>query len=372
MTKQEICELLDKLSDDDIHLLQKCLEDYISRRFSKEKKASQSRNLSSHKIMGTCPVCGSTHLIKWGKKDGKQRYHCKDCGATSTESTGTLVASSKIPEDVLLKIINCELRGDTLDEIHHETHKSAKTCFYIRQKLHEMAGVKVNESLLSGQFELDATYSKINLAGTRPEDMPRISKVRGTNQHIVGEFKSLTGPSHHKICIATAIDEMDNVAYKVVGLGYESENKYEKIANRIADGTLVISDNCSSIKNFAAHHGMKSDAIPTKPNAKFFTTPLGNSLGDVNELHAELKAITRKCHGISTRHLQGYLDWLSYRKKLKYTLDRELQPAQVLADLKEVMAKETVRQTCKTEQPISLKEAYGEYQYGTFSPENQG
>ena len=29
----------------------------------------------------------------------------------------------------------------------------------------------------------------------------------------------------------------------------------------------------------------------------------------------------RQKHGVSTRHLQGYLDWIVFKKKLKYTLD---------------------------------------------------
>ena len=31
-----------------------------------------------------CWVCGSLHVIKWGVRDGKQRFRCKDCGALNT------------------------------------------------------------------------------------------------------------------------------------------------------------------------------------------------------------------------------------------------------------------------------------------------
>ena len=31
-----------------------------------------------------CWVCGSLHVIKWGVREGKQRFRCKDCGALNT------------------------------------------------------------------------------------------------------------------------------------------------------------------------------------------------------------------------------------------------------------------------------------------------
>ena len=33
-----------------------------------------------------CPVCKSKHIIKFGKKYGKQRYKCKDCGKVFTNT----------------------------------------------------------------------------------------------------------------------------------------------------------------------------------------------------------------------------------------------------------------------------------------------
>ena len=50
-------------------------------------------------------------------------------------------------------------------------------------------------------------------------------------------------------------------------------------------------------------------------------SPNGNTVSSVNELHAEAKNLIRQKHGVSTRHLQGYLDLIVFKKKLKYTLD---------------------------------------------------
>ena len=94
-----------------------------------------------------------------------------------------------------------------------------------------MASAKMEDVQLQGQLEVDSTYTKINLSGTRPENMPRLSKKRGKKSPVVGEFKSLRGLSHHKICIVTAIDEHDNILYRVSGLGQETTAKYEQYSD---------------------------------------------------------------------------------------------------------------------------------------------
>lgn len=41
-----------------------------------------------------CPYCNSKHIIKYGHKDGKQRFLCKDCQQTYMLTTNTLMAGS--------------------------------------------------------------------------------------------------------------------------------------------------------------------------------------------------------------------------------------------------------------------------------------
>ena len=367
-------EYLDSLPEETILFIR----DYIWNRFgtgqsekTDDRKKTKENDLSSSCTIRTCPDCGSQRVIRWGKdKQGKQRYRCKDCSATFSDTSNTLLAWNHLPEEKLLQLIDCEIRGDTLSEISYQTKLRKNVCFNMRQRLHALASIKMAEVNLAGLIEMDATYTKINLSGTKQQNMPRISKKRGKNIPIVGEIKSLRGPNHHKICIATAVDEHDNMLFKVIGLGEESEEKYNKLGNRFTDGKTIVSDSCRSVINFAKAHGMKSDFIPTKPSGKCFTTPLGNSLGDVNELHQELKDLIRFSHGISTRHLPGYLDWISYTKMLHYTTPREDQARKVYKDLCDACARLKTKDICTANQPVNLYEAYGEYHYGIFAEGN--
>jgi len=42
-----------------------------------------------------CWVCSSLHVIKWGKRNGKQRFLCKDCGALNTRTNQGVSRSNR-------------------------------------------------------------------------------------------------------------------------------------------------------------------------------------------------------------------------------------------------------------------------------------
>ena len=369
-------EYLDSLPEEDIIFIR----DYIWQRFGKEPERKEQtdsepdeqaegplRNTRLSDDPSGCPHCGGTRFIKYGFKDGKQRYFCKDCNKSFLESSGTLMASCRLTEDQIRELIECEVEGLSLKEEAHRSGLTETTCFNFRHRLYSMADHRMAELVLSGQVEVDATYTRINLAGTKPEKMPRISKKRGKKAKLVGEFKALRGVSHHKICIVTAVDENDNILYRVSGLGQENLEKYEQYSDQFSGTTMVISDSNDGIKKFTEALKVTHDVIPVEGDKKRYTTPLGNSLGDVNQVHQTLKNLVRVKHGVSTRHLPGYLAWISYLKRAIYTNERDDLVEYIYQDL--FQTKETLLTTeiNKFEQPISLREAYAEYGYGIFA-----
>ena len=63
-----------------------------------------------------CPYCGSTSLIRYGKKHGKQRFLCKaeDCGHTFVSTRNTVMYWSHQPTAVWRKVIADTLEGVSL------------------------------------------------------------------------------------------------------------------------------------------------------------------------------------------------------------------------------------------------------------------
>ncbi len=84
-----------------------------------------------------------------------------------------------IPKHLLihgLLFFACELNGLSLEQDSVATGFPMTTCSYMRHKLFKAIS-KVNDNvILHGLIELDSVYTKINLKGTRPQNMHRSSK----------------------------------------------------------------------------------------------------------------------------------------------------------------------------------------------------
>ena len=117
------------------------------------------------------------------------------------------------------------------------------------------------------------------------------------------------------------------------------------------------------VKQDEVFYEESGDVIPSGA----YVSPNGNTVSSVNELHAEAKNLIRQKHGVSTRHLQGYLDWIVFKKKLKYTLDmRKWKPEAYMESMLEQIPF-ICRDIVKLPMPIDLYRAYGEYHYGIFA-----
>lgn len=318
-------------------------------------------NVESH--VHCCPHCGSKHFVKNGfNPKHRQKYRCKDCRSVFMATTGTLFTHSRTNFNIWSTFIAGELNGLTLEQQVVATGLSIVTCFNMRHKLYKAASKIQKNVMLSGQIELDPSYTKINLKGTRPKDMPRMSKHRGKSKNTIYSHK-LPGTSHHKVCIVAAIDENDNMLFKIGGLGRESYSILNQYRNHFSDDSMIISDDSHSIQTFVSKNKFKSDVIPS--NA--FLSENGNSVASVNELHTEAKNLMRQKHGISTRHLQGYLDWIVFKKNLRYTLDMRKWKSETYMESMLEQIPFRCDQITDIPMPIDLYEAYGEYHYGIFS-----
>lgn len=330
----------------------------------KERVTSETTNYENVSAHVTCfPHCGSERFVKNGfNPHHRQQYRCKDCKSVFMATTGTMFTHSKTSFDKWSTFIAGELNCLTLEQQSVATGLSKTKCFNMRHKLYKAASKIQNEVVLSGDIELGPTYTSINLKGTKPKNMPRYSKHRGKSRKSTSSSK-LRGINHHKVCIVTAIDENDNILYKVGGLGRESADILNRFRGHFSPISTIISDDSHSIKTFVSDNKLKSEIIPSNGTA----TPSGKTVSSTDELHTELKSLIRWKRGISTRHLQGYLDWLVLRKKLKYTLDMRKWKSEAYMTTMMEQIPFRCNEITRIPLPINLFTAYGEYHYGIFS-----
>ena len=64
------------------------------------------------KITDECTRCGSINLVKNGRtKKGKQKYHCKDCGAYRTINPGVVYTAERKEEKMRAYHERSSMRG---------------------------------------------------------------------------------------------------------------------------------------------------------------------------------------------------------------------------------------------------------------------
>ena len=311
----------------------------------------------------TCPNCGSIHIKKNGTtaKIG-QRYYCNDCHKSFSTATSSFTFHSRVSDEQWKKFIDYEIAKLPLREEAYFLDLSVTTCYFMRHKLYRaVESLHLNDKL-EKTAQLDSSYFKINLKGTKPHNMPRISKKRGGTS-------AYSGVSHHKICVVTAIDENDHMIMNIAGLGQETADKYSLVSSKFDDVDLIVSDSKTCIRQFSNSLEINNDVIRVKPTMKNYKTDSGNTLADVNELIENYRTSSKIYHGVATRYLQDYLNFFVYRKQLLYTLKRSEIAETVFNQICHIVSPNH-KELQATVMPISLAEAYYEYHYGIFSKQH--
>ena len=307
-----------------------------------------------------CPHCGSVHFVKNGfNRKHRQKYLCKDCGKIFSDTTNSIFFHTRSNYNTWSTFIACEINQLTLEEEAVAIGKSKTTCFYMRHKLYATIGEYIRKPSLKGIVKLDSAFTKINLKGTKPKNMPRKSEVRGKSKTDKNN-KHKQGITNEKLCIVTAIDESDNILLEIAGNGPESTSKYQKFSDRFDQNCIIVSDGKQSILKFASDNQLKKDVIQPKPNKTIYISKNGNSLGEVNQLHQELKLMIKRYRGISLRHLQQYLDWLVFRKYLKYSLKAEARKSKAYMLAMKGLIRFVTKDICSFELPIDVFSVYSD------------
>lgn len=81
-----------------------------------------------------CPYCGNTYFIKFGRYNGIQRYRCKLCKKTFSNTTCSVWKYLKISPEKWIKFIELMSQGISLKECAYKLKISCTTAFYWRHK----------------------------------------------------------------------------------------------------------------------------------------------------------------------------------------------------------------------------------------------
>ena len=226
----------------------------------------------------------------------------------------------------------------------------------MRHKILNALELFLETTRISGKAQADEKIFKINLKGTKKEKMPRMSKKRTSS--------GTAGISKHDICALSVLDDNDNLIFKIGGLSRVSNKMLDDtLTGRITADTELTTDSASAYQKFCRDNNLIHIAIPSGNHAD----KNGNNLAEINGVHSQLEIWLTKFHGVSTRHLQSYLDWFSYVFMMKKRFENNKLELEMYKNI--ITANNFINTTkiSSKEMPIDLYEAYGDYKYGIFA-----
>ena len=257
----------------------------------------------------TCPWCGSSLVIKFGMRNGKQRYRChnNDCGKTFTTSTHTVMYHSQLSQEIWMEFLMDTLEGRSLDYSAHRLGFSHQTAFNLRHKILTAleAILELNPTTLTEIAELDETYVPDNYKGTPlPDDVGRAPRKRGGKA-------ALRGISEKQICICTGVQRNGPVMARTVNRATPSKDEISQVfSGHIGPETLVLTDGGRS-------YNVLKSAIEGCSIVNVKKTDGGAyHLNTVNNFHSFIKRWYSTFRGVATKYLNRYNGFfcVAYRK----------------------------------------------------------
>ena len=245
----------------------------------------------------SCPYCGGSHVIKYGHKNGKQRFLCKDCQKTFMHTTNTLTANSHYDRLGWTGFVRDTLYSETMDDSAERFGFSHQTAFNMRHKvlmaLQDM--LEKDPVSLSGIAELDETFVLDCYKGAPvPECTGRKARKHGAKA-------AKRGISNEYIAICTGIQRDGGIIAETVNRAKPSSDELKEIFNgHIAKDTLILTDGLRSYNVLETLAGCTVVDINHEACRGMF------HLNTVNSLHSYIKKTYVHYRGVATKYINRY------------------------------------------------------------------
>ena len=321
----------------------------------KKDKNTTYKYINNEKNEIVCPTCKSVNCIKNGHtKSYIQTYKCNDCKRRFNDISGTVLEHTKLNYQQVEIFFECMDNKLSIRKTAKKMGVNKSTVFLLRHKVLDILSNIRKNIALKDKTQVDEKHESINLKGTKTENMPRYSKPRST------KGGSKRGVSKHQVCIASAIDETDQCFFEIVGTGpITTEQIRIAFSNKINSVDILITDCKSSYEKFASENGLRLEQVKSGT----YVNENGFNLSEINSLHSGLDTFLSIFRGVSTKHLQGYLDWYTFQKLIHYTVDVlkhvSYTMKQIIVKPTSINSKNIFKSTCV----INFNEIYSDYHH---------
>ena len=297
------------------------LKSFIIKLFSKTMGSLESF-VKEERFSGglVCPICGCVHVVRNGhRKDGTQRYVCKDCGKSFVAITNSIVSSTKKDFFVWEKYVDCMINGFSLRKSARICGIHRNTAFIWRHKILGALQNMADDVVLEGIIEADETFFNNSYKGNHKRGsfvMPRKAHKRGKSIH-------KRGISQEKICVPCAVNRSGLSIAKATNLGHVATKDLHSLYDgKIKPDSVVVTDRMNSYRRFATKNGLNLIQLKGGKAKKGIY-----NIQRINSYHSKLKRFMDSFRGVSTKHLNNYLIWHNF---VNYAPESEVEKRAIL------------------------------------------
>ena len=309
-------------------------------------------------INQSCPKCGSTIIVKNGKRNHVQRLECKECGNNFTYFTDTFLEKTKYHYDfwvelcyLMLNHISLKAIKKTLEEDFLIEGITERTILNWKLKI-MTAAMHIEQPKLTGIVEVDETYLREGQKGKSHliDPLNPTQEREARRKKRTSKF-GVMGPEFSNVIVA--IDRTGHCVSKIPGTGVCSYEAFEQLfLDNLENCTWLCTDANSIYNTFCEKHSINHYVRPSDylenlykgksegkteeelyrldlldyikvdnkrnyPFKKFdeIKKKYSLSLARVNEFHSVLREhLETRTHGVSITYIKEYVAWETYLK----------------------------------------------------------
>ncbi len=293
-------QFVNSLDDFSLADLQK-LHSLISAKLPKDKTSTENKDLGGD-TLNCCPKCGSTNYKKHGTKDGRQRYICKDCKKTFSESNATIFYHSRLSTGQWKELLRGMIDRLSTTEISKNVGISQPAVWYNMQKVFEvLAKVYGKQDTFIDIAEADETFTHTSFKGKRNAEyfikylrrMPRHQRSREEKieylmKHGLYDELAMYEPDYleqllsddvltydrgisnrDQTNIVVCTDRNRNLFVSPVSVGkLTSDDATKALGGRFANDAILVTDENNAYNELAESEGIQLEQILSTKHVK--------------------------------------------------------------------------------------------------------
>ena len=243
------------------------------------------KDLYRNRHVSCCPICDSSEYTKYGWYNGIQRYKCKECGKTFSNSTNSLWSYSKHNPTKWIEFIELMMEKKSLRFCAAKLEINLATAFYWRHKILHGLSLDSVPIKLKGTIYIGKTLLKENFKGCRIIETP----VRRT------------------VWVIGAKGSDDSMLIKPISKGlWDLKNFNDRIYSKIEKASYIVPYGDRYISLVAKSHNKNLIKELTDENRIKF-------------LRMNINIWLKSFCGIATKYLENYLSFF-----ILFNLDKEI------------------------------------------------